>query len=185
MPPRLIKHLLDPISQGYDVAVGSRFIKGGGVEIITESSDTLTAYVMSMFLNRFIQIVLGASYKYKDYTSGFIAIKRSVLREIKLTGDYGEYFIDLIYRVLKKGFKVKEIPYVSKSRMQGTSKTGTSIFHYFKKGIKYIAITLKLRFTRIDIFSLLESFPSNWVSLFIKKEKGSINTSTNWLKGKY
>ena len=147
MPPEEIENLMAAIDQGYDVAVGSRFIRGGGVEIVTESQDTLMAYLMSFTLNKFIQTVLGRSFK--DYTSGFIAIKRNALEELPLKGDYGEYFIDLIYRAIKKGYKVIEIPYLSRARRMGVSKTGTQPFHYFKKGIKYIILTLRLRFTKL------------------------------------
>jgi dolichol-phosphate mannosyltransferase len=147
MPPEEIKNLLACIDRGYDVAVGSRFVKGGGVEIVTESQDTATAYLMSRFLNKFIQTVLLRSFK--DYTSGFIAIKKKVLGDIPLKGDYGEYFIDLTYRAIKKGYKVIEIPYLCKARKSGVSKTGTRSFHYFTKGLKYIILTFKLKFTKI------------------------------------
>lgn len=147
MPPKEIRNLLVCIDQGYDVAVGSRFVKGGGVEIVTESEDTLSAYLMSLTLNKFIQMVLGRSFK--DYTSGFIAIKKKVLEEISLKGDYGEYFIDLIYRAIKKGYKVIEIPYLCKARRKGVSKTGTRSSHYFKKGLKYIILTFRLKFTNL------------------------------------
>lgn len=148
MPPQNIKELLNAIDKGYDVAVGSRFVKGGGVEIIKGSGDTYWAYLMSLSLNLFIQKTLGSSFK--DYTSGFIAIKKKILEKISLKGDYGEYFIDLIYRAIKMGYKVKEIPYLNKARRSGVSKTGTNPFHHLKKGIKYILVTLKLKLTKIE-----------------------------------
>lgn len=148
MPPHIIKALLGKIDQGYDIAVASRFIKGGGVEIIAESSDTFLAYIASLSLNRFIQRMLYSNFK--DYTSGFIAIKKKVLENIPLKGDYGEYFIALIYRAIKMGYKVAEIPYLSKARRKGVSKTGTNIFHYLKKGIKYIILTIRLKFSNIQ-----------------------------------
>ncbi len=147
MPPEEIGNLLACIDQGYDVAVGSRFVRGGGVEIVTESQDTLMAYLMSFTLNKFIQTVLGHSFK--DYTSGFIAIKRNVLEEIPLQGEYGEYFIDLIYRAIKKEYRVIEIPYLCKARKMGVSKTGTRPSHYLKKGLKYIILTLRLKVTKL------------------------------------
>lgn len=147
MPPIKIKDLLARIDQGYDAAVASRFVKGGGVEIITESQDNILSYLLSLALNSFIQKVLGFSFK--DYTSGFIAIKKQILVGIPLKGDYGEYFIDLMYRTMKKGFKVIEIPYLCKARQKGVSKTGTNIFQYLKRGRKYIGVTLRLKFSKI------------------------------------
>jgi dolichol-phosphate mannosyltransferase len=147
MPPRTIKDLLEGIAQGQDVVVGSRFVKGGGVQIVTGSSDTLCAYLASLILNRFIQMVLGRSFK--DYTSGFIALRRKVLDRIPLRGDYGEYFIDLVYRARKLGFRISEIPYLCVERRTGVGKTGQRFFDYIRKGRKYVWLTLKLRFARI------------------------------------
>ena len=149
MPPHHIKDLLKHIDQGYDAAVASRFIEGGGVEIIVKSEDSLLAYVMSWMLNKFIQLVLDSSFQ--DYTSGFIAIRGKVLKSIPLHGDYGEYFIDLIYRAMRMGYKIKEIPYICKARRVGTSKTGTNLFGYLRKGSKYIILTIKLKFSKINM----------------------------------
>jgi dolichol-phosphate mannosyltransferase len=147
MPPSKIEELLRGIAQGQDVLVGSRFVKGGGVQIVAGSNDTLRAYLMSLTLNKFIQRVLGRAFK--DYTSGFIALRRTVLDKIPLRGDYGEYFIDLVFRARKQGYKVAEIPYMCVERRMGVSKTGQSFFDYIKKGWKYVWLTIKLRFTKI------------------------------------
>jgi len=148
MPPHKIKDLLDGIAGGLDVAVGSRYVKGGGVQIVTGSNDTLLAYLMSVTLNRFIRAVLGRDFG--DYTSGFIAFRRRVLDKITLRGDYGEYFIDFIFRARKMGYKVAEIPYMCVERRTGVGKTGQKFSDFIKKGWKYVWLTVKLRFTRIE-----------------------------------
>ena len=147
MPPEKLKELKDKIDEGYDAAVASRFVKGGGVEIRTGSTDTVLAYILSLSLNRFIQTILDSSFK--DYTSGFLMIKKSILEEIPLKGDYGEYFIDLLYRMRKKGYKTIEIPYLCLARHQGVSKTGTNLFQYLKRGLKYLKVTLGLKFSKL------------------------------------
>ncbi len=147
MPPEKLKELKNKIDEGFDVAVASRFIRGGGVEIRTGSTDTVLSYILSLGLNRFIQTILDASFK--DYTSGFIMIKKSILEEISLKGDYGEYFIDLIHRTRKKGYKTIEIPYLCLARQQGVSKTGSNIFQYMKRGSKYLKVTLGLKFSKL------------------------------------
>jgi len=146
MPPEVIPDLLGGIARGADVAVGSRFVQGGGVEIVTGSGDTLMAYVLSRVLNRFVRTVLGGSFK--DYTSGFIAVKREVLDAVPLRGDYGEYFIDLIHRARGRGFRIEEHPYLCRARKTGVSKTGTRFAHYLKKGWKYFGLTLRLKISR-------------------------------------
>lgn len=146
MPPEKLKELLEKIDEGFDAAVASRFVKGGGIEIITGSRDTALAYILSLSLNRFVQKMLNSSFK--DYTSGFIALRKEILEKNPLRGDYGEYFIELIHRTRKKGYTTVEIPYISLARQRGTSKTGTHLFQYLKRGVKYIKVAVRLKFTK-------------------------------------
>lgn len=147
MPPAKVEDLLAAISGGADVAVGSRFVEGGGVRIIHGSGDTLMAYLMSRILNGFIRRVLGRDFH--DWTSGFIAARKTVLGKIPLRGDYGEYFIDLVHRARKLGFKVVESPYLCVERRSGTGKTGQKFGDFIRKGWKYVWLTVRLRLTRI------------------------------------
>lgn len=65
---------------------------------------------------------------------------------IRLRGDYGEYFIDLIYRILlSKRFSVVELPYIMQSRRSGVSKTGTNLLHFLQRGWKYLETVRSLR----------------------------------------
>ena len=147
MPPEKIKELTQKIKNGYDIAVGSRYIAGGGMVIVAKSQDSLFPAVLSSILNFMIQKILNSSFH--DYTSGFIAIRKKILQEIELKGDYGEYFIDLIYRAIKKKYKVIELPYISLAREHGFSKTGTNFMQYLKRGIKYFWTIIGLKFTKI------------------------------------
>lgn len=147
MPPEKIPDLLKKIDEGYDVSVGSRYVHNGGTVIVEESQDSMLSAVSSFVMNIFLQKLLGLPFK--DYTSGFIAARRSVFDDIKLRGDYGEYFIDLIYNAIKKGYKVVEIPYILQARKYGVSKTGTNFLQLSKRGMKYVTTSLRLRFTRI------------------------------------
>jgi len=148
MPPEKIKDLLDKIKEGYDISVGSRYVPGGGMVIVEKSKDSMLAAVLSFFMNYIIQKVLDPSFK--DYTSGFVAVRKKVFDNIKLHGDYGEYFIDFIYRALKYRYKIVEVPYISMAREYGVSKTGTNLLQYFKRGRKYLWTTLRLKFIRYD-----------------------------------
>ncbi|MBU2251070.1 MAG: hypothetical protein KKH25_02335 [Candidatus Omnitrophica bacterium] len=97
-------------------------------------------------MNFFIQVFLD--HRFRDYTSGFVVARRDIFKRIKLRGDYGEYFIDFIYRALKLNYRVVEIPYVWAPRRRGYSKTGSSFKDYFRRGRKYIATVLRLLLTR-------------------------------------
>lgn len=144
MPAHKLAYLINKVYSGYDICVGSRFIKGG--KDVRGPVDSWTAVVLSWLMNHFIFVVLGHSFK--DYTSGFIAVKKEVFNTIKINGDYGEYFIDLIFNAIKKGYKILEVPYYCLPRRAGVSKTGVSLLDYLRAGWKYITITLKLRLTR-------------------------------------
>ena len=148
MPPDKIKDLLKKIDEGYDISVGSRYIPDGGTVIVEKSQDSMLSAVSSFVMNFFIQRLLDPSFK--DYTSGFIAARKEIFDDIKLRGDYGEYFIDLIYTAIKKGYKVIEIPYILQARKFGESKTGTNFYQLSKRGIKYVITSLRLRFTTIE-----------------------------------
>jgi dolichol-phosphate mannosyltransferase len=141
MPAFKLIELIKEIDEGYDVVVGSRFIKGG--KDIRGPTDSLLAAVLSKMMNFFISFVLGGSFK--DYTSGFVAVKKKVFDEIQINGDYGEYFIDFIYNVRKRGYKIIELPYYCMPRRSGDSKTGDNLMDYLKRGWKYILLTLRLR----------------------------------------
>lgn len=147
MPPEKIKSLLEKIDDGYDIAVASRYVAGGGMVIIESSEDSFFSAILSFAMNFAIQKLLDPSFK--DYTSGFIAVKKNVLEDIILRGDYGEYFIDFIYKAIKKKYKIIEIPYVSGARRFGKSKTGSNLFEYFSRGKKYIWTAVRVKFTRI------------------------------------
>jgi len=147
MPPQKIPELLAKVKQGKDIAVGSRYLRGGGVEIISGGPDSLTAFLFSMFLNRYLRFVLGSWFT--DWTSGFIAVRREVLERIPLSGGYGDYFIDLVYRARKMGYRLSEIPYLCRARRAGTGKTFVNPFDFLKKSWRYIILPLRLRLAKI------------------------------------
>ncbi len=136
-PPEDILRLLQKMDEGYDVVVASRYIKGGKARRVTyKTDDSVVSTVLSYILNMSLRIILG--YPFTDYTSGFVAARRSIFKEIRLEGDYGEYFITFIHRAYEHTLKIIEIPYVSKSRTAGYSKTGGNFFRLLTLGLQYI-----------------------------------------------
>ena len=144
-PPDKIPQMLYMITQGYDVVVNSRYVIGGGEDRGGKGGPT--QLVLSRLLNWGTRFMLKPSFS--DYTSGFVAVRRPVLDEFELRGDYGEYFIDFVYRVIRsRRFRVCELPYVAPPRRSGISKTGTTLGQYFKRGTKYIWTVIRLRLGR-------------------------------------
>lgn len=148
MPPEDIPRLLDGIAAGYAIVVGSRFVEGGrGKGATSGTRDSRISVLLSSALNVALQLLLDR--RFKDYTSGFIAIRRRVVLDLGLRGDYGEYFIDLIYRSMRAGHRVLEVPYVIVPRRRGVSKTATGLGGYIRRGRKYVRTALALRWATL------------------------------------
>ena len=141
MPPETIPLLLDRLNAGADVAIGSRYVRGG-----RDVGHSLMARAFSITINTFASLLLG--WGVRDYTSGFVAARRSVFDKIRLQGDYGEYCIDLLGRAQRLGLRVQEVPYICGSRLHGESKTGADVGDYLRKGWKYVVTVLTLAFGR-------------------------------------
>ena len=138
MPPAKIPELVHPIISGhYDVSVGSRFVRGG--QACYEASNGLAVFVQkcaTRLLNSMLRLFSGA--KFCDWTSGFIAIRREVIVNRRLRGDYGEYFIHLMKELLREQRRIIEIPYENVPRRYGQSKTASSFYGLVRKGLKYV-----------------------------------------------
>ncbi|MDP8230523.1 MAG: polyprenol monophosphomannose synthase [Candidatus Gorgyraea atricola] len=146
MPPKYLPVLLSLINADYDIAVGSRFLLGGRWKGEKKNpEDTFLGVILSRIMNLFIQVCLD--HRFRDYTSGFVVARREIFEKIELRGDYGEYFIDFIYRALKSNYHVVEVPYVWRPRKAGCSKTGINLADYCRRGWKYIITTLRLLFS--------------------------------------
>ncbi|MBN1409480.1 MAG: polyprenol monophosphomannose synthase [Spirochaetales bacterium] len=145
MPPEKINDLLHAVqADNCDAAVGSRYVKGGS-DVRTDSGKALLFLhtALSYIITRFASLMLWPGFR--DWTSGFIAVKSGVIKPIRLKGDYGEYFIDMMYRILKGGFKVREVPYSLVPRKRGQSKTATNILGFISRGVKYIGTIFRLK----------------------------------------
>ena len=140
-PPRYIPQIVSCVLLGWDIAVNSRYVAGG--EDVREGKGTYLQRILSWILNRVTWIFLGTSFR--DYTSGFVAVNADAVRALELNGDYGEYFIDFIYRAIKNGNKILELPYSNEPRIAGESKTGSNLFDYARLGLQYVITLLTLR----------------------------------------
>lgn len=109
--------------KGADVAVGSRYVKGGKVEN-WPASRVLLSYFASLYVRLITWIPC------KDTTAGFICYRRDVLEKIDLNKIQfvGYAFqIEMKFKAWKKGFKIKEVPITFINRIAGDSKMSKSI----------------------------------------------------------
>lgn len=109
---------------GADLAIGSRYVKGG--KVINWPLDRI---LMSYFASLYVRIILWINIH--DTTAGFKCYKRKVLETINLDGIkfIGYAFqIEMKYKVKKAGFKIKEVPITFTDRTAGESKMSKGIF---------------------------------------------------------
>jgi dolichol-phosphate mannosyltransferase len=123
-PEDLVKLYYTCANDGYDLAIGSRYIHGVNV-INWPMGRVLMSYYASAYV-RFITRM-----KVRDTTAGFKCYRREVLEainldKIKFTG-YA-FQIEMKYITWKLGFKIKEISIIFTDRTHGDSKMTKCIF---------------------------------------------------------
>jgi dolichol-phosphate mannosyltransferase len=121
--PGDLARLLQAVKDGADLALGSRYVPGGGV---TEWG--LLRRFISQGGSTYARIVLGLSVR--DLTGGFKCFRREVLEAIHFDGVRSQGYafqVELTYRAVQAGFKVVEVPIVFRDRQQGTSKMSWKI----------------------------------------------------------
>lgn len=109
---------------GADVAVGSRYVKGGKVK-----NWPMGRLLMSYFASVYVRMVLWLGVS--DTTAGFKCYKRRVLETIDLSAVHfvGYAFqIEMKYTAYKLGFRIAEVPITFIDRQEGVSKMSTRIF---------------------------------------------------------
>lgn len=117
--PKYIAGMIKLFEEGYDVVVGSRYIKGGGL-------DTNWAWhrrLISELGNYTARNIL--SHRYKDYTSGFKLIRSSILKPVLTQKFFSNQFafqINLLWYLHKKNAKIIEFPIHFIDREKGYSK---------------------------------------------------------------
>jgi dolichol-phosphate mannosyltransferase len=122
--PADLARLLVPVRDGdADVALGSRYVPGGGV-----ADWGLVRRVVSRGGSWYARRTLGIDIR--DLTGGFKCFRADVLRAIDLPSvrSRGYAFqVELTYRALVRGFRVVEVPIVFRDRVRGTSKMSWKI----------------------------------------------------------
>jgi dolichol-phosphate mannosyltransferase len=122
-PDDLIK-LRTACTEGADIAIGSRYVKG--VNVV---NWPMSRVLMSYFASMYVRIITGISIQ--DATAGFKCYRREVLATIPLhkIRFVGYAFqIEMKFTAINYGFNVVEVPIIFTDRTEGTSKMSTRIF---------------------------------------------------------
>ncbi|MGH2878618.1 MAG: polyprenol monophosphomannose synthase [Solirubrobacteraceae bacterium] len=136
--PADLARLLAAVRSGADLALGSRYVPGGGVSdwgllrrFISEGGSTYARWMLGL--------------KVKDLTGGFKCFRREVLEAIHFDGVRSQGYafqVELTYRAVRAGFAVVEVPIVFKDRELGESKMS------WKIAVEAMWLVPKLRFGR-------------------------------------
>ncbi len=110
--------------EGFDLAIGSRYVNG--VNVVNWPMGRV---LMSYYASTYVRFITGMPFR--DTTAGFKCYTRRVLKKvledpIKFVG-YA-FQIEMKFRAWKYGFKIKEVPIIFRDRTQGQSKMSSGIF---------------------------------------------------------
>jgi dolichol-phosphate mannosyltransferase len=117
-PPDRLTALLAEVEAGADIAIGSRYVKGGAT-----ANWPLVRQLLSRVGNLYASTVLGLGVR--DATAGFRAYRADILETVetsatKATG-YG-FQLELSYRAHRLGATIVEVPITFNDRVRGVSK---------------------------------------------------------------
>jgi dolichol-phosphate mannosyltransferase len=140
-PPAVLRKLYD-VARATGCCIGTRYARAEDSTALRLPKGEMLAAGLSAILNFSVNGILRL--QITDYTSGFIVCRRSLLSEHALTGDYGEYFIELMYYLTRRGVDLREVYYESPPRMSGESKTGSSLIPLMRRGAKYLWLVSRL-----------------------------------------
>ena len=137
--PKDLPRLVEAIQSGADLAIGSRYVNGGGTE-----GWTWHRRLLSKGGNLYAAAMLGI--KVKDSTAGFRAFRDTTIRKLEPStceaSGYG-FQIEMAWRTEKAGLTVIEVPIIFRDRLLGESKMDRSI------AIEAIALITKWGFSRL------------------------------------
>ena len=139
--PRLYEKCAE---EGYDAAVGSRYVSG--VNVVNWPMGRV---LMSYFASKYVRLITGLPIH--DTTAGFICYRREVLETIRLDKIRFKGYafqIEMKFTAYQCGFKIAEVPVVFVNRRLGTSKMNSSIF-----GEAFFGVI------QLKIHSLFHSYP--------------------------
>jgi dolichol-phosphate mannosyltransferase len=100
-----------------DLLIGSRLVEGGG-----ERGRHFLRKWITRLANSYIRVILGLPFR--DCTSGYRVFRREVLQAIELDQimSRGPSVVEeVLYKAYRRGFRIKEVPYILEERMAGES----------------------------------------------------------------
>jgi dolichol-phosphate mannosyltransferase len=126
--PIYLPAMYEKAREGYDLVIGSRYVKGGGIE-----NWPIKRRIISWGANFLVRLLLRSPLH--DNTSNYRIYSTRAAKEVLKceSADGYEFQICAVYRVLKANLPVAEVPIIFKDREIGKSKLTTGqIYKWFK-----------------------------------------------------
>lgn len=134
--PKYIPEFIKKTNNGYDVVIGSRYMKGGKIV-----GWNITRRLISWVGNAIGRYIAGINVS--DLTSGYRIYRKEVLETIDLneikSSSY-DFQLEMLAKAIKAGFKVGTIPIIFYDRKYGKSKL-TKVDQ-----LRFLITALKIRF---------------------------------------
>lgn len=121
--PKVVVQMVRALENGYDLAIGSRYVPGGGIQNwpARRKLTSLVAIALAKPLTRV-----------RDITSGFFLVRRGALEGVELDPIGFKIGLEVIAKARYR--KALEVPYVFTDRVAGSSKlNGNEVLNYLRQ----------------------------------------------------
>ena len=124
--PKMISEL-----NNFDIVLLSRYVEGG------KDHRNKVRVIASKLVNSLSRLILSS--KINDLSSGIFVMKREVLLDtVPVASGHGEFMVEFLYNVEKKGNKIFEIPYIHPVDIEGNSKSFPNLGRFLLLGFFYV-----------------------------------------------
>ena len=123
--PDRIPDFIRKMKEGYDVVIGSRYLRG-----VSVVNWPIRRLMLSYLASRYARFVTGIPLN--DQTSGYKCFRREVLEGLdfnQIESDGYAFQIEMNYIALKQGYRLTETPIIFEERRAGASKISREIVH--------------------------------------------------------
>jgi len=134
--PEDIPRIVCPMINGYDVdaTIGSRFVDDVG------KRSTTRLHLLGNKVINLVTLFLTGRFV-SDSQSGFRAFRREALRKLALGSSGYDIESEVVVKMLRNGFRIREIPIICKQRKYGTTRINS-----FGDGFRILKAILKATF---------------------------------------
>lgn len=135
-PPEKLAELVTALDEGADIAIGSRYVAGGGIENWSTSRK-----LVSRGATVCTRLALPDVRTVSDPMSGFFAVRRDVIEDVTLDPQGYKILLEILARGEYES--VVEIPYVFRERERGESKLTASEYQNFLEHLGQLTVVAR------------------------------------------